>query len=76
MKKVKKVRKSGENMERSESLFWFLLCSGFYPVHFRKCAPLQDSRGQNRQRPKKGVADVRGYNTMGQVGGFPLVSRL
>ena len=27
-------------------------------------------RGQNRQRPKKGVADVRGYNETGQAGSF------
>ena len=75
MKKVKKVRKSGENIERSESQFYFALAfTQFISENVRLCRIafyMYMRRGQNRQRPKKGVADVRGYNTMGQVVGFP-----
>ena len=75
MKKVKRVRKSGENIERSESQFYFALAvTQFISENVRLCriaCYMYMRRGQNRQRPKKGVADVRGYNTMGMVGGFP-----
>ena len=66
MKKVKRVRKSGENIERSESQFYFALAvTQFISENVRLCriaCYMYMRSEQNRQRPKKGVADVRGYN--------------
>ena len=74
MKKVKRVRKSGENIERSESQFYFALAvTQFISENVRLCrivCSMYMRIEQNRQRPKKGVADVRGYNEMGQAGSF------
>ena len=78
-KKVKKVRKR----EYREKWVPGLLCSGFYSVHFRKCAPLQDSmlhlheEGTKQAKTQEGCGGCEGlqYNGASEVGGFPLVSR-